>query len=66
MYFKKIGALGILLTILSGIYTEARYQVFENRESIIRLQEREKTIKEHLIEIKADLKYIRRNVRGDK
>lgn len=59
MDFRKLGAIGILLTMVAGFITEARLQVVENRESIIRLEEREKSLKEHIIEMKKDLKEVK-------
>jgi hypothetical protein len=63
---KKAGAIGVLITILSGLAMELRTQVYANESNIIRLLEREKTTKELLIEIKDDIKYIKRNIPREK
>jgi hypothetical protein len=63
---KKAGAIGVLLTMLSGLAMELRTQVYANESNIIRLLEREKTTKELLIEIKDDIKYIKRNIPREK
>jgi hypothetical protein len=63
---KKAGAIGVLITMLSGLAMELRTQVYANESNIIRILEREKTTKELLIEIKDDIKYIKRNIPREK
>ena len=56
---KKVGAVGILTTMLSGLMTQGFSKINKNELDIARLQEREKSAKELLIEIKEDIKYIK-------
>jgi hypothetical protein len=59
---KKVGAYGILSTMLSGLLYNAYGQVQKNRLEIARIQEREKAVKEIVIEIKKDVEFIRRKL----
>lgn len=59
---KKLGAFGILLTILSGPASIAYSQIRANELDIAKMKEREKSAKELMIEMKADVKYIRRKL----
>ena len=60
---KKVGAVGILTTMLSGLMTQGFSKINKNELDIARLQEREKSAKELLIEIKEDIKYIKKSLR---
>lgn len=62
---KKVGAVGILATMLSGLITQGFSKINKNELDIARIQEREKSTKELLIEIKNDIKYIKRNLKGN-
>lgn len=59
---KKLGAFGILITILSGPAGIAYSQIRTNELDIAKIKEREKSAKELMIEMKADVKYIRRKL----
>jgi hypothetical protein len=59
---KRVGAYGILSTMLSGLLYNAYGQVQKNRLEIARIQEREKAVKEIVIEIKKDVEFIRRKL----
>lgn len=54
----KIGAVGILSTMLLGLLAWAGNQIVDNGEKIARLEEREKSHKELLIEVRGDVKQI--------
>lgn len=59
MELKKIGAWTILLTIIGGLGAEARHQIAQNRLKLARLEERHRSTKEILIEVKSDVKEIK-------
>lgn len=59
---KKVGAYGILSTMLSGLLYNAYGQIQKNHIDIVRIQEREKAVKEIVIEIKKDVEFIRRKL----
>jgi len=54
------GAISILMTMVAvPLLTFAANRVLVNSEKIARLEEREKSLKENVVEIKGDVKYIR-------
>jgi hypothetical protein len=59
---KRVGAYGILSTMLSGLFYNAYGQIQKNHIAIVRIQEREKAVKEIVIEIKKDVEFIRRKL----
>ena len=59
---KKIGAYGTLSTMALGLLYNAYGQVRLNQLDIARLQEREKSTKEIVIEIRNHVEFIRRKV----
>lgn len=59
---KKAGAWGILITIISGLVAEARSQIAENHRKIIKFEERQRSQKEILIEVKNDVKFIKQQL----
>ena len=59
---KKVGAFGILITMFGGLANEAYSQIRSNQINIARIQEREKAVKEIVIEIKKDVEFIRRKL----
>lgn len=59
---KKIGAYAIISAILTPLLLNAYAQISKNSMDIARLQEREKAVKEIVIEIKKDVEFIRRKM----
>ena len=59
---KKLGAYGTLSTMALGLLYNAYGQVRLNQLDIARLQEREKSTKEIVIEIRNHVEFIRRKV----
>ena len=58
---KKLGAVGILTTSFSGLLLNAYSQVRDNQIQIARIIERQKAVKEIVIEIKKDVEFIKRH-----
>ena len=59
---KELGAKAILITMFMGLVAWFAGQVFGNSLDIVRIKEREKSTRELLIEIKMDVKEIRKAV----
>ena len=59
---KKVGAYGTLSTMALGLMYNAYAQVKLNTVDIARMQEREKAVREIVIEIKNDVEFIRRKL----
>ena len=57
--FKKTGAFAILLTIITPLFVWAGGTLVRHGNEIARLQENEKNTKEHVIDIKKDVRFIR-------
>ena len=52
-----------ILVAVAGVYmTWASAKIISNSESIAVLTEKNKTMKEYIVEIKADVKYIRKRI----
>ena len=61
---KELGAKAILTTMFLGLVAWFGSQVFGNSLDIVRIKERAQSTREILIEIKNDVKEIRRAVNG--
>ena len=59
---KKFGAGAILMTMFGGLANEAYSQIRVNQVNIARIQERERAVKEIVLEIKNDVEFIRRKL----
>lgn len=59
---KKVGAVGTLSTMAIGLIMNAYAQVRDNQLAIAKIEEREKAVKEIVIEIKKDVEFIRRKL----
>lgn len=62
---KKVGAAGILLTMFGGLIQQAYSQIRLNQIDIVKIQEQRKSDREILIEIKQDVKEIRKVLNGN-
>ena len=60
---KKIGAYGILFTMISGFIAEARIQIKQNSDEIIVLKTENKNNTSHMTEIKEELRIIRGDIK---
>lgn len=61
---KELGAKAILVTMFMGLVAWFAGQIYANSTDIVRLKERRKSDREILIEIKGDVKEIRRALNG--
>lgn len=61
---KKAGAYGTLSAMAMGLLYNAYGQVKLNQIEIARIQEREKSTKELIIEVRDHVEFIRRRVEG--
>ena len=60
---QKIGAWAILITIITGLSASAGSMLMDHAERITRVEEKEKTDRQLLQEVRDDIKTILRKIR---